>query len=88
MSKANTTLRIEPEVKKEVVVLFKKLGLDLSTATGMFYRQALICQGLPFSVTLHEPNATTYKAMESSEKGEDVYGPFNSVEEMMESLNA
>lgn len=88
MAKANMTLRIEPELKNDASVLFKSLGMDLSTATGIFYRQALRCHGLPFEVKLEEPNATTYKAIEKAEKREDVYGPFNSVEEMMKALNA
>ena len=36
---------------------FKSLGMDLSTATGIFYRQALRCHGLPFEVKVDEPNA-------------------------------
>ena len=35
-----------------------------------------------------EPNEITYNAMESSEKGEELHGPFNSVAELMEALNA
>ena len=30
--------------------------MDLSTATGIFYRQALRHKGLPFEVRLDEPN--------------------------------
>lgn len=87
-AKENMTLRIEPELKKQASVLFKALGMDLSTATGIFYRQALRCHGLPFEVKLDEPNETTYRAMAAAEKGEDLYGPFDSVEELMEALNA
>ena len=86
--KENMTLRIEPELKAKATALFKELGLDLSTATGLFYRQALQCRGLPFEVRLSEPNETTYAAMEAAEKGEDLYGPFDSVAELMEALNA
>lgn len=35
-SKGNMTLRIEPELKAQAAELFKSLGLDLSTATGIF----------------------------------------------------
>ena len=35
-----------------------------------------------------EPNAVTYAAMEAAEKGEDMYGPFDSVADLMEALNA
>lgn len=87
-NKGNMTLRIEPELKEQAVVLFKSLGMDLSTATGIFYRQALRYQGLPFEVRLGEPNQTTYEAMEAAEKSEDIYGPFDSVDDLMEALNA
>ena len=57
-------------------------------ATGIFYRQALRCHGLPFDVKIDEPNDTTYAAMEAAEKGDNLYGPFESVDELMEALNA
>lgn len=87
-SKSNMTLRIEPELKEQAAALFKSLGLDLSTATGIFYRQALRYHGLPFEIRAdEEPNEVTYAAMEAAENGEDMYGPFDSVAEMMEALN-
>lgn len=88
MAKGNMTLRMEPELKEQASLLFKSLGMDLSTATGIFYRQALRCHGLPFEVKLDEPNETTYAAMAAAEKGEDMFGPFDSVEALMEALNA
>lgn len=86
--KGNMTLRIEPELKTQAAALFKALGMDLSTATGIFYRQALRCHGLPFDLKIDEPNEVTYAAMEAAIKGEDVYGPFESVSSLMEALNA
>jgi hypothetical protein len=35
-----------------------------------------------------EPNAVTYAAMESAEKDEEMYGPFDSVSDLMDALNA
>ena len=87
-NKGNMTLRIEPELKQEASELFRSLGMDLSTATGIFYRQALRYHGLPFDVRLDEPNETTYAAMQAAEDDKDIYGPFDSVEDMMRSLNA
>ena len=87
-TKTNMTLRIEPELKTQAAALFKALGMDLSTATGIFYRQALRCHGLPFDVKLDEPNETTYAAMEAAKSDKDIYGPFDSVEELMEALDA
>ena len=88
MAKGNMTLRIEPELKDQAAALFKALGMDLSTATGIFYRQALRCHGLPFEVRVDAPNEITYAAMDAAERDEDIYGPFNSVSDLMEALNA
>lgn len=59
----------------------------MSTATGIFYRQALQHHGLPFDVRIKEPNIETYAAMEDATKKKDLNGPFDSVEELMDSLD-
>ncbi len=88
MSKTNLTIRIEPTLKEEASQLFQSLGLDLSTATGMFYIQALRCHGLPFPVIAdEEPNETTYMAMMEAENGE-LSEAFDSIDDLMEALNA
>ena len=86
-NKGNMTLRIEPELKAQAAELFKSLGLDLSTATGIFYRQALRCRGLPFEVRL-DPNEETYAAMEAAENDKDLEWPFDSMSELIEALDA
>ncbi len=35
-----------------------------------------------------EPNEITYKAMEDAENHRNMYGPFNTIEELMASLNS
>ena len=44
--------------------------------------------GMPFEVRLDELNETTYAAMKAAENDEDMHGPFDSVADMMEALNA
>ena len=86
MAKGNLTLRMDSELKAQAAVLFKALWLDLSTATDSFYRQALRCHGLPFEVKMDEPNEATYKAMEYAKNNEDIYGPFDSVKDLISNL--
>ena len=86
-NKVNMTLRVEPKLKEQASELFKALGMDLSTATGIFYRQAIRCHGLPFEVKIDEPNEATYAVMEAAEN-DDVFGPFDSIDSLMEALNA
>jgi DNA-damage-inducible protein J len=39
-------------------------------------------------VSRNVPNAVTLAAMDAAEKDEDMYGPFDSVDDLMEALNA
>lgn len=51
-NKENMTLRIDHDIKVQATKLFKSLGLDMSIATKMFYRQALQHHGLLFDVRI------------------------------------
>ena len=88
MAKVSTNITIDAEVKKQAQELFADLGLDLSTAINIYLKKAISEQGIPFEVSRETPNTLTAKAIADSEKGEDVYGPFDSVEALMEALNA
>lgn len=88
MNNRNESLHIEPELKAQAAELFEALGMDLSTATRVFYKQALRCHGMPFALRVDEPNEQTYEAMESAEEGRDLFGPFDTVTSLMEALNA
>ena len=86
--KKNLTLRIDPELKMQASELFNALGMDLSTATGIFFRQALRCHGLPFEVKLDDPNEISIKATEDAINDRNMSGPFDSVSDLMEALDA
>lgn len=43
---------------------------------------------MPFEFDFDEPNETTYAAIKAAENNEGMHGSFNSVEELMKSLNA
>jgi len=48
MSSAQITVRIDKTVKDEATMLFRKMGIDQSTAINMFYRQTIAERKLPF----------------------------------------
>ena len=56
MTQTNISIRVDESVKKDVETLFAKLGLTLSAATNVFYRQALRTQGIPFPLTAVDDN--------------------------------
>jgi len=55
MAQTNISIRVDEDVKKDAEALFAKLGLTLSAATNVFYRQAVRTQGIPFFITATLP---------------------------------
>ena len=45
-----TTIRIEPEVKKEATVILDELGLSMSTAVNTFLKALVREGGMPFEM--------------------------------------
>ena len=45
-----TTIRIEPEVKREASAILDELGLSMSTAMNMFLRAVIREGGMPFEM--------------------------------------
>ncbi len=87
--KADTsmTIRMNRDIKKQAQKIFADLGMDMTTAVNVFLRQAISHKGFPFEVTLNTPNTVTMAAIDSAEQ-DDVYGPFDSVSDLMDDLNA
>lgn len=50
MKTSNIYVRVEPNVKKQAEKVFEKIGIPMSSAVGMFLRQVIIKNGLPFEV--------------------------------------
>ena len=46
-------MRLDSDDKRRAEQLFNSLGLNMTTAFNMFIKQSLMCEGLPFSVSLH-----------------------------------
>ena len=88
MAKTTANISIDEDIKKKAQKLFADLGMDLSTAINIFLRQAIRENAIPFRINRDVPNSVTLAAVESAEKGEDVYGPFDTVADALEALNA
>ncbi len=41
-------VRVEEHIKRDVEQLFDRLGMNISTAVNMFFRQCLMEEGLPY----------------------------------------
>ena len=69
--------RIEPKLKKDVNVIFRKLGLTPTQAITIFLSTVRNFKGIPFKIYI--PNETTKKAIEDARKRKGVK-KFNTVE--------
>lgn len=66
MATSPTQIRIDSNVKTEANELFKKLGIDMSSAVNIFLRQCVLRGGLPFKVEIPKFNAETLAAMDEA----------------------
>ena len=56
MAKVTTSMTLEKDTKEQAAALFESLNLDMSTAVGMFLKQCIQNNGLPFKIKA-EPTA-------------------------------
>ena len=63
---ANLYARIEPDVKEQAESVLETLGISVSSAINMFYKQIILQQGIPFDVKL--PKAPENAAKWSKER--------------------
>ena len=71
MSKsAMVRARLEPGLKEHAEDVFQKLGISVTQAITMFYKQVELREGLPFEVAI--PKKATLKTFESTDKGKDL----------------
>ena len=88
MANTSMNIRMDAEVKKQAEALFNEIGMNMTTAINIFLKQAIRENGIPFELKVNVPNETTTKALIDAENGTDIYGPYDSVEDLMEALNA
>ena len=79
---ATTHARMDPEIKREAEKIIKNMGLSISAAHEMFYRQIIAHQGLPFELRI--PNKETLEAMDEARQG--IGRGYSTVQNMIEDL--
>lgn len=87
---ANVNIRVDDTLKQKAEQIFSDLGLSMSTATNVFYKQVVRCGGIPFDLRIdYRPNKTTLAAFAEGERLlKDPAAPrFSSVEDLFEDLN-
>jgi DNA-damage-inducible protein J len=79
---AMTHARLTPEVKEKAEGILRELGISISSAYEMFYRQIIAHRGLPFDARI--PRKSTIQAMEDAREGKGKR--YSTVKEMFTDL--
>ena len=88
MATTNVTIRMDKELKTQADELFSALGLSMSTAMGVFCRQAVRLGKIPFELAADIPNAETLKAIEDVNNNRNMSKAYDDMAELMRDLNA
>jgi len=62
---ATVTARVDENVKKEAETLFKKMGINMSTAMNLFLKKCILEQGIPFELKV--PNEEIEENIQENE---------------------
>ncbi len=85
-------VRIDEKTKKMAKKVLDRIGMDMSSAVKVFFRQIVITNGLPFQ-PLTENGLTEkqereiLKASAEAKKGINVSGPFDNAKDLIDELN-
>jgi len=64
---SNLYVRIEPNVKEQAEKVFEGLGISMSNAVGLFLKQVVINQAIPFELTLSPAKIKSINTMTDAE---------------------
>ena len=84
----NINIRVDSELKRKAEAVYAELGMNLSTAMNVFLRSSVRYGGIPFELKLDALNMETLVAMDDAVNGKNLSKTFDSVDALMEDLNA
>ena len=86
----NLNIRMDKEIKEQAEMLFKELGLSMTTAINLFLRTAIREHGIPFALKLDVPNEMTASAIEEGRRiaADSKVEGYTSIEALREALDA
>lgn len=87
----NLNVRVDSTLKEECDMLFKSLGLNMSTAINMFLTKCVKTSSIPFMIEEPKPSKELKKALKEVDymmKHPEKYKSYNSVEELFQDLDS
>jgi len=68
MAQTNLTIRIDEDIKRDAEHLFSRIGLTMSSAINVFFRQAVREQAIPFELKPYDAFYSSTEAMATLEE--------------------
>ena len=78
MAQTNLTIRIDEDIKHDAELLFNRIGLNMSSAINVFFRQAIRAQSIPFELKPYDDYYTgenlrrLKRSIAQAERGETI----------------
>ena len=92
---ASVLARIEPDVKMQAEEVMDRLGVPASVVINMLYKQIILTQSIPFSLSLtkrplarHEMSKAEFDAMMSRGYADALAGRHEDVDKVFDELDA
>ena len=90
MSKTTSmNIRIEPNLKKQVEEILTDLGMNISDAVTIYFKQIVLTDSIPLQIKRPKFNKETLEAIKEADeimKHPDDYKSYNNVYEMIEEI--
>ncbi|MBP5294038.1 MAG: type II toxin-antitoxin system RelB/DinJ family antitoxin [Clostridia bacterium] len=86
MAQTNVNIRMDKATKDAFDKFCEEIGISVSSAFNIFAKTVVREQRIPFELTTEISNPTTLAAMDSADKRNDIYGPYDSVYALMKAL--
>lgn len=81
--------RVDDKLKLQSEYVLRSMGLSMTSAINLFLQQVVTQRKIPFEIVAPQtPNPDTLQAMQDTIDGKNLHGPYHSVKEMLEALDA
>ncbi|MBR0426656.1 MAG: type II toxin-antitoxin system RelB/DinJ family antitoxin [Clostridia bacterium] len=91
MSKTTSmNIRIEPSLKKQVEEILTDLGMNISDAVTIYFKQIVLTDSIPLQIKRPKFNKETLEAIKEADeimKHPENYKSYNNVYEMIEEID-
>ncbi|MEJ6777932.1 MAG: type II toxin-antitoxin system RelB/DinJ family antitoxin [Akkermansiaceae bacterium] len=93
-AKSSVQVRLDEDLKKDAERIFENLGVDAPTAIRMFFKKVVATRSIPFALEespytfSKEEETEILQAAEESHNPENLDGPFDTTEALLEHLRS